>query len=149
MTLADRIAVLDRGRVQQVGKPEELYQQPANRFVASFIGSPSMNLFETELNNGTFSLAGVRYDTRVPVSGRVTIGIRPEALRVESGMRASVSWIEALGAQFLIGTKLDDTKLTALVRSRPAAETLEISFDPADIHVFDIDSGKNLRSGRH
>jgi ABC-type sugar transport system ATPase subunit len=148
MTLADRVVVLDRGRIQQVGTPEELYQQPANRFVASFIGSPSMNLFEAELNNGTFSLAGVRYDTQIAASGRVTIGIRPEALRIESGTRASVSWIEALGAHFLVGLKLDEIALTALVRSRPAADRLEILIDPADIHVFDKESGKNLRSAR-
>ena len=108
-----------------------------------------MNLFEAELDNGTFLLAGVRYDTRVAISGRVTIGIRPEALRIESGTRASVSWIEALGAHFLVGLKLDGTVLTALVRSRPAADRLEISVDPADIHVFDNESGKNLRSARH
>src|SRR6266481_3383242 len=81
MSLADRIAVLDRGRLQQAGTPEELYQRPANRFVASFIGSPSMNFFETDLANGTFSLAGVSYDTGIRVSRRVTIGIRPEALQ--------------------------------------------------------------------
>jgi len=149
MTLADRVAVLDRGRLQQVGTPEELYQQPANRFVASFIGSPSMNLFEAELNNGTFSLAGVCYDTKIPASGSVTIGIRPEALRVEPGTRASVSWIEAPGAYFLVGMKLDQTTLTALVRGRPAAATVNVSIDPADIHVFDNDTGKNLRSGRY
>jgi sn-glycerol 3-phosphate transport system ATP-binding protein len=149
MTLADRVVVLDRGRIQQVGTPDELYRQPANRFVASFIGSPSMNLFEAELNNGTFSLAGIRYDTRVRVSGPATIGIRPEALRIEPGTRASVSWIEALGAQSLVGMKLDEIALTALVRSRPAADTFDISIDPADIHVFDKHSGKNLRPARH
>jgi len=146
MTLADRVAVMDRGRVQQVGAPEELYKRPANRFVASFIGSPSMNMFEAELDNGAFSLAGVRYDTQIPICGRVTMGIRPEAVRVESGTtRASVAWVEALGSHFLVGIKLDQIVLTALMRSRPAADTIEVALDPADIHVFDIETGKNLR----
>ena len=146
MTLADRVAVMDRGRVQQVGAPEELYKRPANRFVASFIGSPSMNMFEAELDNGAFSLAGVRYDTQIPICGRVTMGIRPEAVRVESGTtRASVTWVEALGSHFLVGIKLDQIVLTALMRSRPAADTIEVALDPADIHVFDIETGKNLR----
>ena len=65
MSLADRVAVLDRGRLQQTGTPEELYQRPANRFVASFIGSPSMNFFEADLDRGTFLLAGRRYDTGI------------------------------------------------------------------------------------
>ena len=146
MTLADRVAVMDRGRVQQVGAPEELYKRPANRFVASFIGSPSMNMFEAELDNGAFSLAGVRYDTQIPICGRVTMGIRPEAVRVESGTtRASVAWVEALGSHFLVGIKLDQIVLTALMRGRPAADTIEVALDPADIHVFDIETGKNLR----
>ena len=55
-TLADRVVVLDRGRVQQIGKPEELYRSPANQFVASFIGAPSMNLFDARLSEGAFQL---------------------------------------------------------------------------------------------
>jgi sn-glycerol 3-phosphate transport system ATP-binding protein len=148
MTLADRVAVLDRGRLQQVGAPEELYGRPANRFVASFIGSPSMNFFETDLDHGAFTLAGGRYDTGVRISRRVTIGIRPEACQLESpsGMNARVRWTETLGANFLVGVKAGETYLTVLVRSRPATGEIHLSIDPAQIHVFDIDSGKNLRS---
>ncbi len=184
MSLADRVAVLDRGRLQQVGTPEGLYQRPVNRFVASFIGSPSMNFFETDLANGTFSLAGVSYDTGIRVSRRVTIGIRPEALEQAPGVggpadsdeaaakrkadraqpqempctdgtrtvgptlkrfTGTVSWVETLGAQFLVGVKFDGTLLTALLRGRPASETIDLSIDPAQIHVFDNDTGKNLR----
>jgi ABC-type sugar transport system ATPase subunit len=146
LSLADRVAVLDHGRLQQVGTPEQLYRTPANRFVASFIGSPSMNFFETDLDAGTFLLAGVAYDTGIRVSRRVTIGIRPDALEPGWAMKGRVRWIETLGSQFLIGVQFDHTTLTALVRSRPAAETMDLSIDPAQIYVFDIDSGKNLRS---
>jgi ABC-type sugar transport system ATPase subunit len=151
MTLADRVAVLDRGRLQQVGLPEEVYQKPANRFVASFIGSPSMNFFETDLADGTLLLAGVPYDTGIRISRRVTIGVRPEAFEPISttgvrGLQGHVCWIETLGAHFLIGVKLDDTILTALVHSRPAADTINLSIDPEQMHVFDNHSGKNLRA---
>jgi sn-glycerol 3-phosphate transport system ATP-binding protein len=148
LTLADRVAVLDHGRLQQVGTPEELYQKPLNRFVASFIGSPSMNFFETDLQDGYFSLGGGRYKTGVRVSRRVTIGIRPDALQEGSGgqrSNARVSWIEALGAHFLIGVDIDGKTLTALLRHRPSAEIICLSLDPAQIHVFDNQSGKNLR----
>ena len=146
MTLADRVVVLDRGRLQQVGTPEELYQKPANRFVASFIGSPSMNFIETDLDSGTFLFAGDRHDTGVRMSGRVTVGIRPEALQVGPGVTGRVRWVETLGAHFLVGVEFDKVTLTALLRSRPAADTIDLSIDPAQIHVFDNKSGQNLRS---
>jgi len=146
MTLADRVAVLDRGRLQQLGTPEDLYHRPANRFVASFIGSPSMNFFETDLENGIFRLGGISYDTGVRRSRRVTIGVRPEAIQVGPGMKGRVCWSETLGAQFLVAVKIAETILTTLVRSRPAAETIDLGIDPNEIHVFDNDSGTNLRS---
>ena len=149
MSLADRVAVLDRGRLQQVGKPEDLYQRPTNRFVASFIGSPSMNFFETDLANGAFSLAGVSYDTGIRLSRRVTIGIRSEALQPASPtlkkLTGGVCWVEMLGAYFLVGVKFDRMVLTALLRDRPAAETIDLSIDPVQIHVFDNHTGENLR----
>ena len=146
MTLADRVVVLDRGRLQQAGTPEELYQKPANRFVASFIGSPSMNFIETDLDSGTFLLAGVRHDTGVRMSGRVIVGIRPEALQVGPGVTGRVRWVETLGAHFLVGVEFDKVTLTALLRSHPAADTIDLSIDQAQIHVFDNKSGQNLRS---
>jgi ABC-type sugar transport system ATPase subunit len=145
MTLADRIVLLDQGRVQQVGTPDELYQTPANRFVASFIGTPSMNFFEAKLSNGTFSLAGVQYETELSESGRVTIGVRPEAIQIGHGVTGRVSWVETLGANFLVGVKVDETILAALLRKRPATEMIDLAIDRTQIHVFDIDSGKNLR----
>jgi len=157
MTLADRIALLDRGRLQQLGTPEELYQRPANRFVASFIGSPSMNLFEANLSHGTFSVAGVQYDTDLRVSGPVIIGIRPEAVQVDPGagsasdrpqLKGRVCWVEALGAHFLAGVDVGGTMLAALLRNRPIAEIIDLVIDPTQIHAFDKDSGKNIRVHR-
>jgi ABC-type sugar transport system ATPase subunit len=148
MSLADRVAVLDRGRLQQVNTPVELYQTPANRFVASFIGSPSMNLFEADLNQGSFVLCGVRYDTGVGISGRVIVGIRPEAFHAGAELKGRVAWIESLGAQSLVGVRCDGVTLTALVRNRPMSETIDLLIDRDQIHVFDKDSGTNLKSAR-
>jgi ABC-type sugar transport system ATPase subunit len=148
MTLADRVAVLDRGRLQQVGAPEELYERPANRFVASFIGSPSMNFFDTDLKDGRFSLGDNSCDAGLEISQRVTVGVRPEALQAGAGkntLKGQVSWIEALGSHFLLGVKFADTVLTAWSRSKPSTETIELSIDPDQIHVFQMDSGKNLK----
>jgi ABC-type sugar transport system ATPase subunit len=145
MTLADRIAVLNAGRVQQVGTPEELYFNPANKFVASFIGSPSMNLFDVTLEQGTFMLGGARLNTTTKLSGPATIGIRPDALHAGKGIKAGVEWIESLGAQFLIGVRLERIMLTLLGHSRPATDILELSVDEDQIHVFDKNSGNNLR----
>lgn len=148
MSLADRVAVLDRGRLQQVNTPAELYKRPSNRFVASFIGSPSMNLFEADLNQGVFLLAGVRYETGVQTSGRVTVGIRPDAFQHGNELKGRVAWIESLGAQFLVGVLCDGVTLTALVRDRPESDTIDLLIDRNQIHVFDKDSGTNLRAAR-
>jgi len=145
MTLADRIAVLNAGRLQQVGAPEELYSSPDNRFVASFIGSPSMNFFDADLQNGILDMEGVGLDTGVPFSGIATIGIRPDALRPGKGFKTRIEWTESLGAQFLVGVRLGQTMLTVLSPSRPATDSLELSVDADQIHVFDKESGKNLR----
>lgn len=90
MTLADRIVVLNKGKVQQMGSPLELYNKPANKFVAAFIGNPSMNFFDGELTiqggRKTFTTGGLSLDLSdsptPPQSGAYTLGLRPESLKV-------------------------------------------------------------------
>jgi ABC-type sugar transport system ATPase subunit len=144
LTLADRVVVLDRGRMQQVGTPEELYERPCNRFVASFIGSPSMNLFEVNLDRGCFRLGAEVIDTGLDLSGNVDVGIRPEAIRLEGHNSSNVLWVENLGLQFLIGIQLDAFRLAMLSSQRPASSTVNISVDPRDIHVFEKNSGSSI-----
>jgi multiple sugar transport system ATP-binding protein len=108
MTMGDRVAVMRRGELQQVAPPEELYERPANVFVAGFIGSPAMNILEARIENGS-ALVG---DVRVPVraaDGDVLIGVRPEAF--EDGalapagaprLRGRVELREALGSEVLV-----------------------------------------------
>jgi ABC-type sugar transport system ATPase subunit len=147
MTLANRVVVLHAGCVQQVGAPDQLYRFPANRFVASFIGSPSMNFLDVHMSGGRFQIGGAEYDTGLAVSGAVSIGIRPESLRIGSGARARVAWIENLGPQCLVGARIDDFSLILLTPERPSSEIFEISMDEANIHVFEKTTGRNLRIG--
>jgi len=145
LTLADRVVVLDKGRVQQIGPPEELYRSPNNRFVASFIGSPSMNLFSVELRDGNFRIGPEDIDTGVRFSGLADVGIRPEAIRLEGRIPAAVSWVENLGLHFLIGLRIAEITLTALASNRPTQDSVNISFDPKTVYVFEKASGANMK----
>ncbi|HEX5000551.1 MAG TPA: ABC transporter ATP-binding protein [Terriglobia bacterium] len=144
LTLAHRVVVLDKGQVQQIGTPEELYRFPANRFVGTFIGSPSMNIFETRLAHGSFQLGSRTIDTGLDISGPVDLGLRPEAIRLGGDVAAEVSWIENLGLNALIGFRIGAIHLTALSAARPDGATVNISFEPGDLHVFDKETGENL-----
>ena len=150
LTLANRVVVIDKGRVQQVGTPDELYRFPHNRFVASFIGSPSMNLFEADFVQGRFALGPETIDAGLNFSGRAEVGIRPEAIRLdENGLSASVSWVESLGLNLLLGLRVGSISLTALVAQRPSNDSVHITIDPKEVHVFEKESGANLRSPHH
>jgi sn-glycerol 3-phosphate transport system ATP-binding protein len=149
MTLADRVVVLDQGRVQQIGPPEDLYRRPANRFVASFIGSPSMNLFERRIEEGAFPLGGETVRTGLDWSGDGVVGLRPESVRLAgSGIAADVRWVEHLGGQYLIGVRAGDAELTVTNAQRPASEQVYLEIEPGSIHVFDKNSGANVAMDR-
>lgn len=145
MTLADRVVVLDKGKVQQIGKPEELYRTPANPFVASFIGSPSMNLIEREVTQGAFRLGSGMVKTSLDWSGQAIIGIRPENLSLgDGGIPASVRWVEHLGAQYLVGVQVEGAALSLINARRPTSDTVNLRIEPDHVHVFEKSSGTNL-----
>ena len=106
-----------------------------------------MNLMDVDMFDGKFRLGGVEYATGLTFSGPVSIGIRPEFVRLGSGARATVTWIENLGSQFLVGARIDKYNLTLLTPERPSSETINISMDEAHIHVFEAATGRNLRAG--
>ncbi len=156
MTLADRIVIMRDGWVQQIGSPLEVYDRPANAFVAGFIGSPEMNLIEAELSNGRLVLEeGVALD--VPASlerreGRVTVGIRPEAIvPVEEGLAFTVRGIEQLGSQTLFIGELAGRRLRVMTGRRDdiaPGSHMAIAVPEAAIHLFDQDSGERIITGR-
>jgi ABC-type sugar transport system ATPase subunit len=149
MTLADRIVVMERGVVQQIGSPDRLYRNPVNLFVASFIGSPAMNLLDVVLQDGTFAVGEQSIDTGIGITGPVKVGIRPEAIRPGEGFRAAVSLIENLGTRSLVEVKTGRHSLLVLLEGKPLSSSIDLNIDPKEIHVFDKDSGRNLRGGDH
>jgi multiple sugar transport system ATP-binding protein len=156
MTLADKIVVLDRGDIQQVGSPMELYERPANLFVAQFIGSPKMNVMEARIAEGGLEIAGGR--GRIPApnlpAGAVRVGIRPEDVALvppgQGHLEGTIDVVERLGS---------DTYAYATAEGLPAPLTLRIvgnaatvavgqraglAFDAARLHLFDA-AGTTLR----
>jgi multiple sugar transport system ATP-binding protein len=160
MTLGHRVAVLDGGRLQQVGAPRELYDRPANRFVAGFIGSPAMNLCEVTCTNGSVTFAGQPVELPAPLDGRshVVVGLRPEALELGGeGIPAEVEVVEEFGADAYVfcAARLRDgegglTRLVARTEARSAperGERIALRVRPGEAHLFDAQSGERLVSG--
>ena len=144
-TLADRTVVLHEGVVQQISRPEILYRKPRNLFVASFIGSPAMNLLDVEMDMGAFGLGPQVISTGLDFSGPVKVGIRPEVIKLEQGIPATVAMVENLGARFLINVKIGAHSLMLLSDEPPRSNSIQMRIDPGDIHVFDKNTGESLR----
>src|SRR5262249_8264203 len=133
MTLGDRVAVLDKGRLQQVAPPRDLYTSPANVFVAGFIGNPPMNLFPSRLDvaegREVLRVSDQAFPAgdpppRVPRRVPLTVGVRPEALRIGAAgpgtLRAVVEQVENLGHETLAHVRVGDVALVARVEGMAA-----------------------------
>ena len=149
MTLSDTMVVMRDGRVVQKGKPSELYTRPVDTFVATFVGSPKMNLIEGCMTGGEFrSDVGLTTSLGGAPDGPVTLGIRPEdllvGLRAEDQQRATVEIIELLGPRAIVSLKLGATALTAVVEAADLpgvheGESLPISARAGAVHLFGPD----------
>ena len=138
MTLADRVVVLRDGAIEQVGSPLELYDHPANRFVAQFIGMPSMNMIAADALPAFSQLTG----GRLPADGQ--LGVRPEAVQVTPGaggtVQGKVALIEALGADTLIYVDVGGMPLVARQNQRTTlneGDPVSVALDPGALHLFD------------
>ena len=162
MTLGDRVVVMRDGWVQQVGDPLELYNQPANRFVAGFIGSPAMNFASVRIaaENGSLWAIGDGIRLKIPdaltnglgaqAGKEVTFGIRPEDLRIANGrdptemsIEAVVEVIERLGSQILLDVAVGPGSMVAAVEPTVTAkvhERLRLAVNPHRLHFFDSES---------
>jgi multiple sugar transport system ATP-binding protein len=157
MTMADRIVVMNAGRIEQVGTPEALYDAPDNLFVAGFIGSPAMNFLDgTAEGDGSIQTSGgarVPAPIRLASGRRVTLGIRPEHVRLAAAgepgaMHAEVISVEPTGADTHVVCNVGAATITVSVRDRVKAEagqTVPIAFDAHEVHCFDPESGASLR----
>ncbi|MGD9479399.1 ABC transporter ATP-binding protein [Shinella sp. G-2] len=150
MTMADKIVVMRAGIVEQVGSPLDLYDHPANMFVAGFIGSPAMNFIEGRIENGQFiSGSGLSVPANaIADTTRVALGIRPEHLLLDpAGTAATVVVVEQTGAETLLLLDMAGQKLTYLGRDRlpiRPGETIHIRPDTTRLHVFDTASGRRI-----
>jgi multiple sugar transport system ATP-binding protein len=167
MTMGDRIAVLKDGLLMQVGSPQELYDTPDNVFVAGFIGSPAMNIFDAPIENGAARLGDVSLPLpesaakKLAASGArtATLGMRPEDLRVssdETGFPVTVQIVEGLGADAYVYSTVDipgsaeETQVVVRTDGRlhPQPGTvLHLTVADKHLHVFDPEGGARLSTG--
>jgi multiple sugar transport system ATP-binding protein len=158
MTMADRIVVMRAGQVEQMGAPLDLYDRPANTFVAEFIGSPAMNMLPAELlRSGGTAIARVGNVQLAlspqppgPATQSIILGIRPEHIETAAGpdgFESRVETVEPLGAQVQILTDLAGSKITVLLNERrlPAiGSSLRLRVRPEHVHMFDASTGLRL-----
>jgi multiple sugar transport system ATP-binding protein len=168
MTMGDRICVMNRGAIMQVDKPINLYHQPANRFVAEFIGSPSMNLHDMAITRSAQGIGlsiGGEYPLELPATlqgqlenyphPRVCLGIRPESLRLctpgsSNCFPANIVTIERMGNEELLHCELAGLRFVLRMASQPdweprLGEQIHLAFDLSRAHLFDQISGQNLK----
>ncbi|MES2821929.1 MAG: ABC transporter ATP-binding protein [Pseudomonadota bacterium] len=170
MTLGDKVAVMKDGIIQQFGTPREIYNDPTNLFVASFIGSPPMNFIPLRLQRRDGQLLALldsgQARCELPLGGmaagfedrEVILGIRPEQIllagadsRTPSSIRAEVEVIEPTGPDTLVFVSLNQTKVCCRLAPDAAprvGESLELQFDPSKVLLFDAQSGERLLPGK-
>jgi ABC-type sugar transport system ATPase subunit len=156
MTMGDRIAVMNEGVLEQVGTPEELYERPANRFVAGFIGSPAMSFVEASASDGRLRAPeiDVALSNGRPLPESVVVGVRPEHARpwregLVGPLRGRVAFVEALGRETFVGVDVGSSRLVVLEEGRAmrdVGETIEFGLVPSGLRFFDSSSGAALRA---
>jgi multiple sugar transport system ATP-binding protein len=161
MTMADRIVVMNAGRIEQIGRPLDLYDRPANLFVASFLGSPSMNFAAGVLiDNGANGLALKLEDGSVvplptapasaKVGAKITLGMRPEHIETgatPAGVSMEVEVVEPTGAETHLYGKIGGSSWCVTTRQRSKVvpgERVTLRLPDAHIHLFDTESGRRL-----
>ena len=151
MTLADRVVVMDRGVVQQIGTPKEIYDQPANTFVAGFIGSPAMNLIAGRIDGGVFRAQGVEIAGLDVGDGAVTLGFRAEDASVTEGqggqITAEVYATELLGDATMVTVRAGGTFVAVKADkdfSAKIGDTASLSVPTAICRLFDCEAGVRI-----
>ncbi|MDK1374492.1 MULTISPECIES: sn-glycerol-3-phosphate ABC transporter ATP-binding protein UgpC [unclassified Sinorhizobium] len=156
MTMADKIVVMHDGIVEQIGAPLDLYDNPANLFVAGFIGSPAMNMLKGRLDPASGNAFVTADGTALPVArpaaaanGRELVyGLRPEYMALDpNGLPAEIAVIEPTGYETQMIVRLGGSDVTCVFRERVDAkpgDTIRLSIDAAHVHLFDAESGRRL-----
>jgi multiple sugar transport system ATP-binding protein len=161
MTLGTKVAVMREGVIQQIADPQTIYEQPANMFVASFIGSPTMNFLSGTLEqaggtlalnygDGALPLDGLPQDVGGYVGRQVVAGIRPESLSAGAGaatLSGKVDVVEPTGPDTMVIVSVGGQLITARLgsRERPKlGETLTVAVDPTAVNLFDPETGLRM-----
>ena len=150
MTMADKIVVMQAGRIEQMGAPLELFDRPANTFVAGFIGSPAMNFIGGKITPEGFAAAGITLPLpagNLPASNAV-YGIRPEHFALtDAGIPATVLLVEPMGSETQVSMQIGEHQVIGIFRERLRArpgETVHVLPDLDLVHLFDADTGQRL-----
>jgi multiple sugar transport system ATP-binding protein len=156
MTMADKIVVMQGGRIEQVGAPLELYDRPVNTFVASFIGSPAMNMIAgrvvdrgaARMVEAGDALLPLPHDTHIEVGREITYGIRPEALSASGpGLSGKVAVVEPTGSETHVVLRVGDQDIVGMFRDRVSfrpGDALTFAPDPDKVHLFDKATGVRI-----
>jgi len=152
MTMSDRIVVLSKNGIEQIGAPLDIYERPASVFVATFIGSPAMNLMSIRSDGVSIELpSGDTFSVSAAPSGALTMGIRPERIKLSAatsgeGIPFKISLVEELGSQKIVHGALGSTAVTvAFPEDTPLpSEHAHITLPEKYLHFFDPESGKRL-----
>ncbi len=164
MTLATRIAIMRDGRIEQMGTPEEIYDRPANLYVAGFVGSPAMNILAASVTRSDATLAATLQDGRqtirlpsaiadaIPADGKVLIGVRPEAVKLTAAdepntVQAAVDDVELTGPEKLVTARIGEAVITARVEPHVAIRhgaTCFLAFGETGMSLFDPATSQRL-----
>ena len=150
MTLADRVVVMEKGIVQQVGSPTEIYDKPANSFVASFIGNPAMNLIHGEMSNGVFKAEHTEISGLSAPDGKTTLGFRAEDAQVVSDggdINAKIYTQELLGDATMVSVRIGGSLVAVKAEKNYRARIDDpVSFKiPSDVcHLFNSETGARI-----
>jgi sn-glycerol 3-phosphate transport system ATP-binding protein len=153
MTLADRIIVMNEGRVEQIGTPIDVYQKPQTIFTAQFIGSPAMNIFKGNHSNSGIKLSnGLEFKSSKKHSGEAYVGMRPEDFSIDPNglVKIQVDLIELVGSNSLIHGRLENSNeilvasVPGIVDKSNVGKKINLSFDLSKLHLFDVASGQRI-----
>ena len=150
MTLGDRIVVINNGIVEQVGTPKDIYSKPNTKFVAEFIGSPQMNIFNCNVDNGIVKIDNnsINLDRSINLDD-ASVGIRPDDIQIsDSGsISCKANLVEYLGSDMIIYSSLGDQEFSCKLSSKidvKAGDEFKFDIQPSLVHIFDNSSGKRL-----
>ena len=150
MTLGDRIVVINNGIVEQVGTPKDIYSKPNTKFVAEFIGSPQMNLFNCKIENGNAKIGDVHINLENSINIQdASIGVRPDDIQVNQNgkFETKANLVEYLGSDMIIYSTIGDQDFSCKLSSKTGVKSGDnFKFDilASSVHIFDNTSGKRI-----